>query len=493
MADPVDHVGFHARAQPGELAALALESGRSWSWADLDRDIGACVRLLVETHGARPGDRIATLARNCVELVTLHLACARAGLIYVPLNWRLAAAEIKVLLEDCEPRLLLGDASLSAVGVGGLDLADFSARIQATAPLSLPAPNRDQPSLILYTSGTSGRPKGVLLSERNLDQTALNFSLVGEVDRQSRVLIDAPMFHVIGLVTSVRPALLQGGVILVSDGFRPERTLARLGDRTLGATHYFCVPQMAAQLRSSPDYRSSTLHGLKALFTGGAPHPAADILAILADGVPIADGFGMSEAGTVFGMPLSRPTIAAKAGSVGFGTSGVQVRIVDAADQDCPSGVPGEVLLKGENIFSGYWRRPAETRAAFTPDGWFRTGDIALRDDDGFYWIVDRKKDMFISGGENVYPAEVEAALADYPGLRECAVVGAPDPQWGEVGHCALAAHPGHDLDIDDLRELLRGRLAHYKVPKVFRIVESLPRTGSGKVVKSELKALLGL
>ena len=297
------------------------------------------------------------------------------------------------------------------------------------------------------------------------------------------------MFHVIGLVTSVRPALMQGGAVLISDGFQPARTLDRIADPTLGVSHYFCVPQMAASLRADPGFAPAGLRQLTALFTGGAPHPAEAIRPWLDDGIAVVDGFGMSEAGTVFGMPIDRAAIAARAGSVGIAPPGVQSRIVDAEDRDCPPGQPGELLLRGENLFLGYWRQPEETAAAFTADGWFRTGDIAVCDADGFHTLVDRKKDMFISGGENVYPAEIEAALIGHPDVVECAVVGAPDTRWGEVGVCVVVLADGAELNEASLLDYLAQRLARYKLPKRFASAAALPRTGSGKVIKYALRA----
>jgi len=493
LAQPVDHVALQARLGPERLAAVDLASGRRWTYAQLNRAIGACARGLREDYGCRHGDRVASLARNRVELAVLHLACARLGLIYAPLNWRLSHPEIAILLEDAEPVVLFGDTELERVGLAGVSLDRLADEIDNAQPLAPEPVDAQVPSLLLFTSGTSGRPKGVLLSERNIEQTAINFGLLGCVDRRSVFLIDSPMFHIIGLISSLRPAFMFGGAILVSDAFQPARTLARMGDAALGVTHYFCVPQMAAMLREQPGFDPAQLRGLTAIFTGGAPHPAPAIRAWLADGIPVADGFGMSEAGTVFGMPVAPALIDAKAGSAGVSTPGVESRIVDADDNDCSPGVAGELLLRGPNIFSGYWRRPEETAAAFTEDGWFRTGDIALRDADGFHWLVDRKKDMFISGGENVYPAEIEAALSGHPGLAEFAVVGVPDSQWGEVGVCVLVAAAGQTVAIEVLHAHLGDRLARYKLPQRYVFAEALPRTGSGKVKKAELRRWIAL
>ena len=479
MAAALDHCGLHARLAPNRLAARDLAKGEDLTYAELDRLVARHVAALGK-HGVTPGDRVAALARNSIGCVALHLACARMGAIYVPLNWRLSPAELAALLVDCEPKLLLGDAMLGTAGLAGLAIDGFA---DGAPQDSLIAGDNDRPSLILYTSGTSGRPKGALLSERNLERSAINFSLLGRVGAGSRFLCDAPMFHVIGLVANIRPALMHGGMLLVSDGFMPARTLERLGDAALDVTHYFCVPQMAAALRAEPGFDASRLRHLTAIFTGGAPNPPADILAWLKDGIAMVDGFGMSETGTAFGMPLDRGLIARRAGSVGLPAPGLMARLIGGDGHECAAGEIGELQLKGESVCRGYWRRPEET--AFTEDGWFLTGDMARRDADGYFWIVGRRKDMFISGGENVYPAEIEAALAGHRAVAECAVVGVPDARWGEVGHLFYVGAIG----AEELRIYLETRLARYKVPKYMTRVEKLPRTATGKVLKRELAA----
>ena len=486
-----DYVAFHASSQPGRLAIVDLASERSWTYADFERDVAACARVLTERYGCAPGDRVAVLARNRAEVLVLHLACARTGAIFVPLNWRLSGLEISVIIADAQPRIAFRDVGLPDLDGNGVDIDELATQIRTTAPLPVTSCDPERPSLILYTSGTSGQAKGVVLNERNLEQTAINFGILGRVTRDSAFLVDSPMFHIIGLITSVRPALLHGATVLISDGFQPARTLARMADPRLRVTHYFCVPQMAASLRREPGFDARALRGLTALFTGGAPHPAPDIRAWLRDGIPVVDGYGMSEAGTVFGMPVDLALIERKAGCVGFGTPAIRARIVDALERDCAADEPGELLLCGPNVFGGYWRRPVESAAAFTGDGWFRTGDIAVRDSDGYFRLVDRKKDMYISGGENVYPVEVEAALSGFPGLVECAVVAVPDEQWGEVGVCLLVVAAGAQVNEMQLTRYLRERIAHYKIPKRYVYVERLPRTGSGKVRKSDLRALL--
>lgn len=493
MGSPIDDLSFQARLQPNRLAVVDLATIRRWSYHELDSSVARCVRVFVEHFGLRTGDRVAALAKNSATLLIVHLACARCGLIYVPLNWRLSGAEIFALLADSEPAVLIVGSSDDGIGTVArrVDVNDLQASIDATMP-SWPDRRDDYlPSLILYTSGTSGRPKGVLLSEHNLEQTAMNFGLLGRVSSRSVFLVDSPMFHIIGLVTSLRPPLRHGAGILISDGFDPARTLGRLADEVLSVTHYFCVPQMAAALRKAPGYDPAKLHGLTAIFTGGAPHSAANIRAWLADGLSIVDGFGMSEAGTVFGMPIDRTVIERKAGCVGIAPPWVEVRLVNDFGEDCPDDVAGELLLRGANITRGYWRRPDESAKAFTADGWFRTGDIATRDSDGFYRLVDRKKDMFISGGENVYPAEIEALLATIDGLQEFAVIGVPDEQWGEVGHAVIVVAQGFSVSGESIKAQLATRLARYKIPKHITFIDALPRTGSGKVLKNALREQL--
>jgi fatty-acyl-CoA synthase len=491
VSGAVDHVGLNARLTPGALAARELASGRTWTYAELELAVAQAVTALRELD-VDIGERVAVLAKNRVELIVLHLGCARLGAIFTPLNWRLSPAELSILVADAEPKLLIGDGCLADAGLSGLDLDAFAARREAAAPAPTAPIPPERTSLILYTSGTSGLPKGVMLSEAAIAETAVNFSLLGKVTSNSVFLCDAPMFHVIGLVTNIRPVLMRGGTFVVSDGFIPDRTLARLGDPSLGVTHYFCVPQMAAALRASPQFDAARLSGLTGLFTGGAPHPAPAILAWLADGVPIVDGYGMSEAGTIFGMPLDRDLIAARAGSAGVAAPGVQTRIVDGMGRDLPPGQAGELWVRGRNLTTGYWRREAETQRAFAEDGWLRTGDIAVADAEGYHWLVDRLKDMFISGGENVYPAEIEAVLAGHPDIAECAVVGAPDERWGEVGCLFVVPRAGQTVAEATLLEHLSARLARYKVPKRVITLEALPRNGAGKVLKTDLKGRLG-
>lgn len=487
-----DPVALHAATQPERLACVDLASGRRWTYSRLDDSIQRAVAVLESGYGIEPGQRIATVARNSADLLILQQAAMRLGAIFVPVNWRLAEAEQQAILADCDPALLLHDAAFDTVppkGCTTVEVADFAAAMEAQAQAPRrPLPAADQPSIILYTSGTSGRPKGVIITGANAFATAVNFGVLGCVGNSSVFLCDAPMFHVIGLITNLRPPLLQGGTVLISPGFEASATNRRLADPELGITHYFCVPQMAKMLREDAAFAPANWTTLTAIFTGGAPNPAADIRWWLEQGVRMVDGFGMTEAGTVLGMPLEAGQIARKAGSAGLPGPSVCLRIVDEDGQDVAAREAGEIWLCGPNVTPGYWNRPQETAQAFTSDGWFRTGDIARRDEDGFVTLVDRRKDMFISGGENVYPAEVEMALLDHPDISEVAVIGISDARWGEVGRAFVVLKAGRVLDPAVLATHCAARIARYKVPKEFLLTDALPRTASGKIQKHILR-----
>ena len=487
-----DTLALHARARPQKLACVDLATGRRWTYQEFDKTVERAVSTLADRFGIVEGQRVAVLARNSADLLILQQATMRLGAIFVPLNWRLSPNEQERILRDCSPTLLVTDLAVACEAApDGRIVAwpDLLAAIESASPGSRTrsAQSADTPCIILYTSGTSGTPKGVILTCANVFFTAVNTSVLGHVSSNSVFLGDAPMFHVIGLVTTIQAPLLHGGTIMISPGFDPVATNERLADSDLGVTHYFCVPQMADALRYTEDFRPERWK-LEALFTGGAPNPPASIRWWLSQGVRMVDGFGMTEIGTTLGMPIDEEIISAKAGSVGLPAPATNVRLIDDDGCDVPDGKPGEVIVSGPNVSPGYWGRPAETAQSFTSQGWLRTGDIGCRDEDGFFYIVDRRKDMYISGGENVYPAEVEAVLIEHEAVRDAAVIGVADPKWGEVGRAFIVLKPDWSIDVLELAEYCSARIARYKVPKEFRIVDALPRTASGKVKKDVLR-----
>ena len=304
----------------------------------------------------------------------------------------------------------------------------------------------------------------------------------------SRFLCDMPLFHIAGLQAACRTPIQAGGTVYITPGFDPELTLKRLSDPELGITHYFSVPQMAATLWNQPGFDAEKLHGIKVWAIGGAPNPKAQSERFVKAGIRIAEGFGMSETGSNCGMPTHRPDVLlAKAGSCGLPFVAIEPKIVDDDGNEVATGETGELWLRGPSIAMGYWNQPELTAKAF-PDDWFVTGDAAMRDEDGFLYILDRRKDMYISGGENVYPAEVEAVLAELPEVAEAAIVGVPDERWGEVGRAYVIPVEGRQITSEKVIAHCAARLAKFKVPKTAVITDDIPRTASGKVQKHLLR-----
>jgi fatty-acyl-CoA synthase len=495
-----DPIQYHAGVRPNRLACLEFRSRERLTYRELDRQIAQCAGLLVKMLGKPAGVRVAVLARNSLDLVLLHYACERTGAIFVPLNWRLSGPELKLLLEDARPRIFVyeeefdraaveaasGLSQLSVIRIA-LGNNEFRSGVRASEPAANSFAPLDAPCTFLDTAGTTGKPKGVIVTRANLFFGAFNISHVAHLGPDSVMLCDAPMFHVIGLSAQVRGTFYAGGVLVISDRFTPSGTLERIADRELGVTHYFCVPQMAQAVIDDPSFRSQNLSHLKGLFIGGAPLPETLALRFVAAGVCVSQGFGMSETGTVAHMPLDLDVIRRKPRSVGLPAPAVEMRLVTADGRDTTPGEPGELWLRGPGISPGYWNQPEVTRQAFA-GGWFHTGDVARRDDDGFYELVDRLKDMYITGGENVYPFEVESAILTLPGVADAAVVGVPSERWGESGCAYVALRPGATVTAEQVLAHCATRLARFKLPAWVRFVESIPRTASGKILKDVLR-----
>ena len=488
LKTPADIISLRALSSPDKIIARDLVGNRQWTYADFNSMVDGIAATLEEQ--VKPGERVAILSKNSVELLALYFACIRVACIFVPLNWRLPKAELQVLLDIATPVLMFHDSSHQGILEHSILIDSFidnALAKESSRPMHI-AKEMGRPALILFTSGTSGTPKGVLLSFQNLISSGFAFAQMTAVSEKSHFLCEAPMFHTIGLVANIWPVLLSGGSVSVSDGFIPERTLDWLSDEELGISHYVGVPQMIEGFRALDSFDAGKLRKMTALVTGGAPHPAADIKRWVDEGVCLVSGFGMSETGSVFGMPVNIDSIKNKLGSVGVPAPETRAKIVNEQGRDCEPNQAGELLLKGSGNCLEYFNNKSATESAFTHDGWFKTGDIAQCDADGYFWIVDRKKDMFISGGENVYPAEIEAALKEYPGMSEYAVIGITDDKWGEVGCIVTVVEDGESLNEEALFAFLKTRLASYKVPKKLVIKENLPRTSTGKLQKQKLK-----
>ncbi len=501
LAPETDFIRYHAAGTPERTACVALASGEAMTYGELDSAIARCTGWLETALRAPLGKRVAILARNGIDILLLHFGCVRSGAIMQPLNWRLTGPELAALVADAEPEILIyetefEEAAKTAIANSPvrqvLRIASgenqFRSAISGAKPSVGRATPADTPVTLLYTSGTTGRSKGAITTRMNAWCCAMDFAWGNEVAARDVLLCDMPMFHVAGLFGVSRSALLMGATVLISDRFVPAQALARMADPKLGVTHYFAVPQMAAAMFNDPTYKTEMLRNLKALVIGGAPLPIPTIERLLADRVRCIEGYGSTEAGTVFGMPLDLDTIARKKGSCGTAALFIDAKIVDGDGKDLPDGEVGEIWLRGPSVTPGYWNQPEATAKHFSGDGWFRTGDAARRDADGFFYIVDRWKDMYISGGENVYPAEVESALVGHPAIVDAAVVGVPDQQWGEVGAAFVVLREGASATETEIVDHARGRLARYKTPKHVRVVPTIPRNASGKIRKDILR-----
>ncbi|MDL4816252.1 acyl-CoA synthetase [Actinomadura opuntiae] len=452
--------------------------------------------------GVGRGDRVAYLGPNHPAFVETMFAAHVLGAVFVPLNFRLAAPEIDYMLAhsgasvlvyapECEPVVRACErtpGTVAAVGgpaEGELGYEDWLASGDP-APIDTEV-GLDDVACILYTSGTTGRPKGAMLTHGNLVWNCYNLLVGVDVAGDEVTLVSAPLFHVAALNQCLLPTFLKGGCSVIMPSWDVDACFDLIARHRV--TWMFGVTAMFAALAQSPRWDGADLSSVRSLMSGGAPVPPALIHTYQERGLVFCQGYGLTETapGATF---LEAAESERKAGSAGVPVFFTGVRCVRPDLTDVQPGEPGEVIIKGPNVTPGYWNAPDATASAFTEDGWFRSGDIAHVDPEGYYYIVDRVKDMFISGGENVYPAEVEAAIFEHPAVAEAAVIGVPDRRWGEVGRAFVVTAPGAALDLDDLRAFLAGRLAKYKIPVYLDVVDDLPRTGSNKVQKGRLRDL---
>ncbi len=490
-----DLTAKRAMIHPQRAALVDPERGRTISYAQLDDRASRAAAFLAEEWGVVAGDRIATLAHNRTDAVELLFACAKIGAVLVPLNWRLARTELAYILDDAEPVGLVHDrahremAGLLRDGRAGLRTldadTDYEAALDAASGRPMVHDPRDETALwyLIYTSGTTGRPKGVHQTAGMALVNYLNIGIAAGMTHHDRFLSVLPQFHTGGWNLYTLPMILVGGTVVIPKGFDPAQTLELL---QTDVTAFFGVPAVYQMLAEHPDFPRADLSGVRSWSAGGAAMPVPLIERLARAGVSVQQGMGMTETGpTVF--LLDEEHAVSKAGSVGTPQPYVDVRIVDRDGRAVPTGQPGELLIRGPGVTTGYWRNPAATASAFE-SGWLHSGDVARQDEDGFYYLVDRIKDMYISGGENVYPAEVEAVIHRFPGVRSCAVIGVPDERWGEVGRAVVEPEPGAGVEPAAIREFCREHLAAYKVPATVQVVDELPRSAMGKILKHLLR-----
>ncbi|MEU6523513.1 long-chain fatty acid--CoA ligase [Streptomyces sp. NPDC046924] len=454
--------------------------------------------------GVEPEDRVAYIGFNHPALLEVFFACGMVGAAAVLVNPRLSGPEVAYILADSGARLCVyGEAQVANVG-GHLIRA--AGAVESWIHVDEPATGADGPAyedflatgsplwesaavpleataLIMYTSGTTGRPKGAMLSHRALFYQNVN-ALIGQDLRQDEHhLVCAPLFHIAGLNMMTLPTFTLGGRLLIQRGFDAPTVLRTLEERQV--TSAFFVPAMLDAISQQPRFAEADLSSLRALMVGGSPLPDRTIATWAAKGIPLMQGFGMTETAPGTRMLEPRDNVH-KSGSVGrphFFTDSVVVGF----DGPAPPGKAGEILIAGPNVMTGYWNLPEATAEALA-GGWYHSGDVGISDEEGYLFVKDRVKDMYISGGENVYPAEVENSLLQLEGVRDCAVIGVPDSRWGESGVAYVEPAAGVELDGAELREQLRERLAGYKLPREVVIVAAIPRNVTGKIQKFRLR-----
>lgn len=496
-----DWMARWAEAFPGKEALVDGITGRRWTYGEMGAAISSLTRFLHLDLGISTGDRVACLSLNRVETILLFFAADRLGATLVPLNTRLAPAELVYYLEDSLPRALFFDAGHEEV-VRDLGrrtklphtvsfetlphgAASFSEAPCCTDRTSLPEPGGDGPRLIIYTSGTTGAPKGVVLTRDMLLWNALNTHVGWGLGPADRTILHAGLFYTAGWNVFTLPLFLARGVNVLLQGFDADRILELIQEERI--TVFFGVPTMFHMLLESPRFADTDFSSLRFVVSGGAPL-GRELFEAYRErkGVLVREGYGLTEVGPNNFLANGR------FGTLGHPMPFVDMRIVDPEGRDVPDETDGELLLRGPHMCAGYWNKPQATAEAVR-DGWFHTGDLARRHGDGTYGIVGRKKDMIISGGANIYPAEIEAVLATHPDILAAAVIGVPDPKWGEVGKMILACRPGATLSLEAMQAFLGKHLGKFKIPKYLAVVTALPRTASsGKVQKFLLKERYG-
>ncbi|MFN0039595.1 MAG: malonate--CoA ligase [Burkholderiales bacterium] len=483
-----------ANAGRGDRICFETEEGTTHCYAEVFREAARLAKFFLDL-GVKPRARVVVQVDKSPAAFILYLACLRAGLVYVPLNTAYLRAELDYFLIDAEPAILIcrpqsremfQELSAGRAQVFTLDhkgagtLMDLAASSDARIVTAESAP--DDLAVLIYTSGTTGRSKGAMVTHRNLVSNARALIDCWRFSDRDVLLHALPVVHVHGLFVANHCVLLSGARMLWQSKFEPAAVLRGLAR----ATVMMGVPTFYTRLLAESAFDHNACRNVRLFISGSAPLQTETFREFQARcGHAILERYGMSEAGMITSNPLEGER---REGSVGFPLAGISVRVADEKDQALPPGSTGGIQVKGENVFSGYWRKPEKTREEFSADGWFRTGDLGVFDRQGYLSIVGRAKDLVISGGYNVYPKEIELALDAMSGVVESAVIGLPDPDFGEAVTGVVVMHPGAPFDPDGMIRTLKGALANYKVPKQVYRIDEMPRNAMGKIQKSVLR-----
>ena len=494
----VDWVAQNASNTPDKTAIIELPSGRRQTYAQMHDRVGRIAGWLTSL-GVERGDRVGVLALNSADTMAIIFATWRIGAVHLALNFRLTASELDYIIGNAEPKVLIHDRDVAET-VAGLSVSiphivemegqgadsEFEQAIASAEPVEkmvelLP----DDQCLLMYSSGTTGLPKGVIITHNMMVWASINMAnLACGPDMVGLTVM--PLFHIGGLQVFTCPCIYFGGTSVIVRAFDPGLTLDAFNDRELGITHFLGVPAIFNALRDHPKNAQTDFSHLQMALAGAEAVPAALVHWWNDRGLVIQEGYGMTE-NVASCCVMSYDQAVNKVGSAGKTLRHVQLRAVDSQGRDVPAGQTGELVCRGPVVTPGYWRRPEVNEESFI-DGWFRTGDIGSIDAEGYVRIEDRVKDMYISGGENVYPAEVENILYELKEIRELAVIGVPDERWGETGCAVVVLQEGAELSAEQILEHVRPRLATFKHPTHVVFVDVLPRNATGKVQKFKLR-----
>jgi len=496
-----DWIEYHATDKPDKLAMVDLLSQRRFTYGQMHERVARVAGFLKES-GIEPGDRVAFLALNTSDIMELVFGCWRIGAICLALNFRLTPPELAYILNNSETSMVLLDKPFEPVGEATKPLtqvehwvgtdgmggdSDYERGLAAATPIYdyLDQDINDQ-CMLMYSSGTTGMPKGVIITHGMVYFSSSSAVRKGESHPDDVSLNNMPLFHIGGLNVTALPSFWFGGTCVIQRLFDPAGTLDAINDPELNITTLFMVPAAYNACKAHPKCADTDFSRIKVALCGAETVPTELVKWWMERGVIIAEGYGMTETAAA-GCVLDREDIPEKIGSAGRALMHSTIRIVDESGQTCAPNVPGEIWFKGAVVTPGYWRNPEANAESFV-DGWFRSGDIGRMDAEGYIYIEDRIKDMYISGGENVYPAEIENLLYQMEQIVEVAVIGVPDERFGEAGCVVAVVKPDHTLTIDDVMAHLGDKLAKFKQPKYLHIVKELPRGGTGKVLKFELR-----
>ncbi len=487
-----DWLEGRCRINPEDIAVVEPEKGQKWTYREMNNRAVRIANLLKQ-KGIQKGDRVALISPNDASYLDLFFACGKLGVIFVPLNWRLSSVELNYILNDCRPALLACHTDMKKLAehleapvkmeIGTEEYENY-ANSKGSEPV-FPANHADDEAAIIYTGGTTGMPKGAVLTHKAIYWNAMNTILSWNLSSEDVTLTYLPMFHTGGLNALTIPIMIAGGKTVIGSKFNPEDAIRLLNRER--CTIVLLVPTMHHLLINSPDFKDTRFPSMKTFLSGGAPCPHSIYKAYYDKGIAFKEGYGLTEAGPN-NFYIHPAEAAQKHGSVGRAMMMNNVKIVDEMGNEAEAGRAGELLIQGHHVFKKYWNN-AEATSSALKNGWLHTGDLAKKDEDGCHYILGRKKEMIISGGENIFPLEIEHQINQHPAVSEVSVVGLPDEKWGEIVSAFIVIKNGKTLTAQEIKDHCGQKLGRYKIPKHVVFLDELPKTDVGKIDKKAIKA----